>query len=303
MSLLNGDLTTLSRAENWISGVTSGSSTILQQLISAMSNQIYGKLNRGRIYSRNVVSTFDGTGTNQIVLLAYPVTSITQVQVGAAIIPASPLPNPTTGIAAGLNTGYGWRFVPWNGGLPGENCVLEFKSGYWWPGVQNIQVSYVAGYLIASEPQSVPASPGPYTVLVDQPNGIWSRDNGVVYASSGVALTPVTSSPTVGEYIPPSDSGPGLYTFSSFDSSAALLISYSFIPSDLEQACIQLVAESWKYSGRVGMESQMLGGQESVRVLRGGIGRVQMFPDLPPEVDALISPYVNVVPPALGAPV
>ena len=303
MSLLNGDLTTLSRAENWIPGTVSGSSTVLQQLIAALSSQIYSKLNRGRIYSRSVVSTFDGTGNYQLVLPAYPVTSITTVQMGAVVVPASPLPSPTTGVAPGLNTGWGYRFVPWGGNLPGENCVLEFQNGGWWPGVQNIEVTYQAGYLIQSEPQTVPSSSGPYTVTVQQPQGVWSRDNGVVYASSGVALTPVASSPTVGEYIPPPDTNPGLYTFSSFDSGAALLISYSFIPGDLEQACIQLVAESWKYRNNVGVESQMLGAQETIRFLRGGIGRVQMFPTLPPEVDALLAPYVNVVPPAIGAPV
>lgn len=303
MSLLNGDLTTLARAENWIPGTVSGSSTILQQLISAMSNQIYSKLNRGRIYSRSVVSTFDGTGNYQLVLPVYPVTSILSVQMGSVVVPASPLPNPLTGVAASVNTGWGYRFVPWSGELPSENAVLEFQNGGWWYGVQNIKVTYQAGYLIAAEAQSVPSGGGPYTILVDQPQGVWSRDNGVVYASSGVALTSVTSSPTAGEYIPPPDTNPGLYTFSSFDSGAALLLSYSFIPGDLEQACIQLVAESWKYRNNVGVESQMLGGQETVRFLRGGIGRVQMFPTLPPEVDALLAPYVNVVPPAIGAPV
>lgn len=303
MTLQNGDLTTLARAENWIPGTVSGSSVILQQLISAMSNQIYGKLNRGRIYSRPIVSTFDGTGNYQLVLPAFPVTSVTNVQMGAMVVPASPLPNPIIGVAPGLNTGWGYRFVPWGGNLPGENCVLEFQNGGWRYGVQNVKVSYVAGYLIPNEAQSVPGSPGPYTITVDQPQGIWSRDNGVVYASSGIALSPVASSPTAGEYIPPPDTNPGFYTFSSFDSGAALLISYSFIPSDLEQACIQLVAESWKYRNNVGVESQMLGGQETIRFLRGGIGRVQMFPTLPPEVDALLAPYVNVVPPVIGAPV
>ena len=209
MLLQNGDLTTLARAENWIAGTVGGSSTILQQLISAMSNQIYSKLNRGRVYSRQVISTFNGTGNYQLVLPAYPVTSILSVQMDAAVVPASPLPDPTTGVAAGLNTGWGYRFVPWGGNLPGENTVLEFQNGGWWPGVQNVKVTYQAGYLIAAEAQNVPSGMGPYTITVDQPQGVWSRDNGVVYASSGVALIPVASSPTAGEYIPPLDTNPG----------------------------------------------------------------------------------------------
>lgn len=300
MTLLNGDLTTVARLENWLTGYSQNPPTSLfQQLITSMTQMIYGKINRGAIYSRSYTRVTNGFGTNALVLPDYPVTSVTALQVGAAAVPASPLPNPITGLAAGLQTGFGYRLIPWAGNLPGENAVLEFQNGLFYPGVQNVSVTYIAGYLISKEPQTVPSSPGPYTITVSQPLGVWSRDNGVVYAASGVALVPVGSNPTVGQYIPPPDSNPGLYTFSSLDSGAALLVSYSFIPADLEEACIQMVAERLQYRKQVGVSSQSLAGQETIHYLRGG-RRNQMFPDLPPEVDALISPYVNIVPPWIG---
>jgi hypothetical protein len=302
MTLAAGDLTTLARAENWLEGTNSNSSTILQQLISSCSASIRSKLNRSTLYSKNLVETVDGTGTYQIVLHDYPVTAISNIQMGAGIIPASPLPNPQTGISPPPSLGWGYRIIPWDGGLPSQPAVLEFVNGVWWPGAQNIQISYTAGYLVQSEAQIIPSSPGPYVVTVLQPSGIWCRDNGVVYADSGVALVPVVSSPGAGQYIPPPDTAPGLYTFSSSDSGAALLISYSFVPADLEEACIQYVAERWTYRGRVGQESKSLGGQESVRFLRGGM-RGSAFPSLPPEISDMIWPYVNVVPPSIGAPV
>lgn len=304
MSLAGGDLTTLLRAENWLLGTNSNSSTILSQLITACSASIRTKLNRGTLFSKSFTRTFDGTGTYQLVLPDYPVTSVASIQMDAAIIQASPLPNPTTGLPPEPAVGYGYRFVPWEGSLPGQNSVLEFQNGFWRFGAQNIKVTYTAGYLISGEAWTIPSSPGPYVVTTLQQLGVQCLDNGVTYAASGIALTPVANTSLLGpgKYVPPPDTTPGLYVFSSSDSGAAILISYSFIPADLEEACIQYVAERWSYRGRVGEESKSLGGQESVRFLRGGM-RGQMFPELPPEVESLIWPYVNVVPPAIGAPV
>src|SRR5579885_3134151 len=53
------------------------------------------------------------------------------------------------------------------------------------------------------------------------------EDFGVFYATTGVQLTPVTSSPAQGQYIPPSGP-PGTYTFNTADNGAALLIYYSY---------------------------------------------------------------------------
>jgi len=181
--------------------------------------------------------------------------------------------------------------------------VLEFAGGYFPLGPQNTKVTYTAGYLVQSEPQTVPAAPGPYTVTVLQQQGIWSRDNGVVYAATGVALTPVTTLTGAGQYIVGPDSTPGLYTFDSADAGAALLISYSFIPASLEEACIQMVAERYSYRSRIGEISKSLGGQETVRFMRGGGGGPYTIGGLPPEVIDLISDYISVLPPLIGAPV
>jgi hypothetical protein len=187
--------------------------------------------------------------------------------------------------------------------LPGENAVLEFVGGYFYTRSQNVKVTYQAGYLISNEAVTVPAVT-PWQLTVQQPLGIWSRDNGVVYASTGVALRPVTVITAAGQYIPPPDTNPGLYTFGTADASANLLISYSFIPADLEEACIQMIAERYSYRGRIGEISKSLGGQETIRFMRGGSGPPWgRTSSLPPEIMDLIWPYVNVVMPNIGAPV
>ncbi len=60
-----------------------------------------------------------------------------------------------------------------------------------------------------------------------QPLGAWALDRGVSYASSGNPLTPVTGTPTAGQY----NVSAGVYTFSPGDAGGAVLISYGYIPT------------------------------------------------------------------------
>jgi hypothetical protein len=303
MSLLGGDLTTPQRVATWMANAPSIPSPIISQLIGSMTNLIYSKLNRARLYSQTFTRTFDGVGTAQIMLPDYPVTSIQAVQQGSALIPPSVLPNANGTYNAGVNPGYGYRFIPWSGNLPGDTAMVELNGGFFWPAPQNVQITYTAGYLIQNEQQSVPTT-GPYTITVNQFQGIWCRDNGVTYAATGAALTPVTTITAAGQYIVGPDSTPGLYTFSVADEGQALLISYSFIPADLEEAVNQMVVERYAYRTRVGEISKSLGGQETVRFARGSMGPPWgKTSSLPPEVMDLINPYISVLPPTIGAPV
>ena len=302
MSLLGGDLTTPQRVANWMANAPVLPSTVLAQLIGSMSRLINNKLNRGSLASQVFSRTFDGVGNMQIVLPDYPVTNIISLQVGQTLIPPSILPAPSQTQPAGSNPGYGFRYIPWGGDLPGAPTTLEFAGGWFWTGPQNIKVTYQAGYLVAAEPWTVPTGAGP-TITVLQQQGIWCRDNGVVYASSGVALTPVTTLTAAGQYIAPVDAQPGVYTFGVADANANVLISYSFVPADLEEAAIQMVVERYSYRTRVGEISKSLGGQETVRFMRGSSG----YPwsttgSLPPEVMDLVWPYVSVLYPNIGAP-
>jgi hypothetical protein len=239
----------------------------------------------------------------QLVLPDWPVTSIASIQQGNYYIPPSVLAPPGSVQPIGTGPGYGFRYIPWNGDLPGSPCVIELKDAFFYRGPQNVQVTYTAGYLIQNEP-IVPASPGPYTVTVQQLQGIWCRDNGVTYAATGLSLSPVATAPGAGQYIPPADSSPGVYTFSSADADQTMLINYSFIPADLEEAVIQMVAERYAYRGRIGEISKSLGGQETIRYARGAMGPPwNSFSSLPPEVMDIVNSYVSVLPPAIGAPV
>lgn len=303
MSLLGGDLTTLARVKNWSGNAISGTGSDVQisQLIPSCTAAIYNKLNRSRLFSQTFTRYFDGQGTYQLVLPDYPVTGLSSLQIDSVLVPANPLPAPNQSFPPGINPGYGYRIVTLGGNdVTDTPSVIELNGcGFRW-GYQNVKVVYTAGFLIASEPQTVPGS-GPYTTTVNQFNGIWCRDNGVINSLTGAALTPVAGAPGSGQYTPPTDTTIGVYTFNAAQANTAMLISYSYIPSDLEEACIQYIRERMSYSGRIGELSKSLAGQETISFLRGG-GRRSRF-DLPPEVESLISSYVSVIPPAIGAPV
>jgi hypothetical protein len=299
VTLLAGDLTTVDRLRTWLANPPTLPSAILTQLIGSSTAMIYAKLNRARTYSRTFTRTFDGLGGMQILLPDYPVTNVISVQVGQAVVPQRVIPANGQPQPPNTSVGYGYSFVPWSGNLPGEPAMLDFVNGVFWNGAQNITIQYVAGYLIANEAATVPTS-APYQVQVEMPLGIWCRDNGVTYAN-GAAMTPVLVAPAQGQYIPPTDASYGVYTFSSADSGASVLISYSFVPADLEEACCQQVAERLSYRDRIGVISKALGGQETVRFMRGGGGSKPSV--LSPEVEGLIQPYMSVIPPTLGSPV
>ena len=293
MTLAAGDLTTPQQLTIWMANAPTAPSAILSQLITSMTGLIYGQLNRARIYSQTFTRTFDGVGNMQLVLPDYPVTKVISVVQGAQAIGPS---------ALGQSPGYGWRCPLWSGNMPGENATLELVNGYFYQKPQNVVVTYQAGYLVQAEPATIPATPGPYTVLAQQPQGLWSRDNGVTY-TNGTPLLPVATITGPGQYIPPPDATPGLYTFGVADQGLGVLISYSFIPAALEEACNQMVAERYSYRSRIGEISKSLGGQETIRYMRGGTRPWNSSSSLPPEVMDLIWPYVSVVYPLVGAPV
>lgn len=78
--------------------------------------------------------------------------------------------------------------------------------------------------LAVGEAQSVPSG-SPYTVTVTNA-ATFVDDYGVRYASSGLPLSLVASSPSAGQYSV--DTATGVYTFNASDASAAVKISYTY---------------------------------------------------------------------------
>ena len=303
------NLTTLANAKLWLPSMsgTTTSDTLITSLIQRCSAQILAYLNRPDIVQTSFTDNFNGVPPSGILTLRnWPVLSVSAVKVNTNTVPASSgqgMPGYTLqswdgslpGIPQQIGImGYGvyyqgGGYSPANTGYDsGGQLVASFPSGGG-RGFQNVSVAYTAGYVVSSEAQTIPATPGPYTITPNQPYGIWAADNGVKYAN-GTALTAITSgTPTIGQYLPPMPFAANpttVYTFAAADQGAGVLLSYSFIPYALEQGCIEWVGERFKYSQRIGFKTQSISGQESVSYSLG----------MPDAIKMMIDPYAKSFP-------
>lgn len=150
----------------------------------------------------------------------------------------------------------------------------------------NIVVTYTAGYLVPLEPQTIPAPISPATVsivAVDQTQGPWSADNGVVGAD-GTIFELVKGTPGPGQYAIGTIAG--TYIFDGTDQGTDILVSYSYTPRDISQAATEWVAERFSYKNRIGQRHKSLGGQETITYDLSGI---------PDYIAVALQPYRSVI--------
>jgi hypothetical protein len=274
------DLATLADVKAWLSGSSGIGSTddaLLARLITDLSGAITAYLNRPALVPRACTERLDGNGRTRMFLLHYPVLLLSSLVIDDAAIPLAPLP------AAGATRGRGYLLAPWNGLPPGRPQALDLFELAFCKGRQNVVVSYSAGYAVQGEAATVPAAPGPYTITAAAPFGPWASDMGVVYAN-GTALTTVAGSPAAGQY----NVAAGVYGFAAADAGAALLISYGFVPAAINNACIEWVAERYRYRTRIGQSAQTVQGQQTASY---------SLKDMPDFVRASIDPYRRVAVP------
>ncbi len=289
MSLATGDLTTLYTVKQYMTSPPSDA--VLTGLISRISRTILTILNRPLLVPHTYAQKFNGTGTRSLVLPMWPLLDLTTLTVAGVDLLEAPQPNTENSISFA----YGWRFQPWNGIPPGEAANLELIGSYFVSGLQNIVTEYSAGYQVSGESHLIPALSGPYTVTPTQPYGFWATDEGVVDSDGNVFTAISTGTPSTGEYLPPdpSLSAPrSYYTFAAADTGKTVLLSYGFIPSDVEQAAIELISERSSYRQRLGVRSQSLASQETIVYDNSGFTSF---------IRQELAGYVNPIPTMTGA--
>lgn len=84
-------------------------------------------------------------------------------------------------------------------------------------------VSLSTGQMKTADGESSAIPGTPYTITVTN-SSVWGFDLGVVFAATGVALTPVASGPTAGQYSVTN----GVYTFAAADTTKVVQISYTY---------------------------------------------------------------------------
>jgi hypothetical protein len=271
------DLAVLADVKTWLagsSGIGSTDDALIARLITDVSGAIAAYLGRPSLTPRMLSERFDGNGRARLFLPQYPVLQVTSlvidtIAVGAAAPPLSGGPHPR-----------GYLLEPWDGLPPGRPQALDLFDMVFRKGRQNVALSYSAGYAVESEAASVPAAPGPYNISAAAPFGPWASDAGVTYAGGG-ALAAVAGSPSAGEY----NVAGGVYTFAAADAGAAVLVSYGFVPAAINNACIEWVAERYRYRTRIGQSAQTVAGQQTASY---------SLKDMPDFIRASLDPYRNV---------
>jgi hypothetical protein len=296
------DLTTVANLKTYLN-IPATQTTQNQQLagmVTRVSSQIRAFLARGSLLSQSYTKLFDGTGTSRLMLPDWPVTSVAEVSVGArtyqpAADPGPALTEPTLAPFFGR-----YRLTPWDGYAPGRPAAIELLSpDIFRRGHGNVLVTYTAGYL-ASETWIVPSGQNPPQIAVREAQGIFAANAGVSYAAGAALLSaPLGTALTAGRYTAPSPlAASPVYTFAAADAGQTVVISYSFVPAALEQACIDAVAALYFPA--------ILGAPAGIQTLRAGQSEMQfgrppwgkgagpMF--LSPVITAALLPFAKVMP-------
>jgi hypothetical protein len=242
--------------------MSSDNDTLLSRLISSASAFVVHYLQR-QILVQPYDEWYDSGGLNFISLRQYPIRSVDSVQFGGWEVTQEAVGNP-----------------PINGWMLSPPSRLEVR-GYCFPRGRNVvRVQYSAGYDIKTvsgtlEAQVVPAM-GVTTVTT---NLCWLDDLGVTLAD-GTPLTAVPAAPGPLQYTVAG----GTYTFNAAQAGATVLLDYSCVPPDLEQAVIELVGERFKQKNRIGVNSQSInsGTGETINYL---------VKDMSENIRAVLEPY------------
>ncbi len=269
------DLAALADVKTWLSGSSGIGSTddaLIARLITDLSGAIAAYLGRPSLTPRAFTEQLNGNGKPRMFLEHYPALQLASLVIDNVAVPAAPLPQ------AGAAHARGYLLEPWNGLPPGRPQALDLFDMAFRRGRQNVVVGYSAGYAVQGEAASVPAAPGPYTVTAAAPFGPWASDAGVVYASGAALAAVAGNNPAAGQY----NVSAGIYTFAAADAGAAVLLSYGFIPAAINNACIEWVAERYRYRTRIGQSAQTVQGQMTASY---------SLKDMPDFVRASLDPY------------
>jgi hypothetical protein len=133
MAAAPDDLCTLAELKAWLPNQGSNDDTALQSLISNGSLQILQYMDRPHILAGvigSVNEAYDGNGSDRLLPRNFPVISVTAVSVDGVAIPQS------LGFSSGTQTaGYLW-----------DSRRILLRGFRFCRGVQNVAVSYTAGY-------------------------------------------------------------------------------------------------------------------------------------------------------------
>lgn len=270
-------LTTLDHVKDWLGIEESNTSSdaYLLRLIKSASQFALNYMQRDSMSSNQYDEIYDGYGNTFMMLRQFPATEILALSLNGTPVSAAG----GDGISTPFSNGY---VLETPKSAPSQQRLTLFNKIF--PHMRSsVYVSYMAGYKQVGERHVVPDDPGPYTV---DTNYTWLEDLGVTLLD-GTPLVKIEEPASDLMDLQYSVSDDGTYTFSDYQALTPVLITYSYVPADVEQAVWELVGERYRAQERIGMSSKSLGGQETVSYdIRA----------MNPYIRELLNPYKRVVP-------
>ncbi len=230
--------TTLTAVKRFLALTTTTDDDILNRLIQSATGYVRGWINR-EIALSTYTETYSGSGSRKQTLDNYPILNVLALSINGQPVP--------------FKTAFNMPGFTWNA----EQVIVDgFRFNEC---IDNVAVTYTAGYQM-QEMGPIPATPSPpqspdttaYTVQV---SAVWAADVSVVV--EGITLTRVAGTPAAGQYSVVA----GLYTFNVAQQGKVALITYGYIPFEIEQATIDLVARKYRERDRIGLVSKGLAGE------------------------------------------
>jgi len=228
------NLTTTARVKRYLGQPGNNVDALIAELIPAASRTIEAYTSRQYPYVTRTSKRMTGSGSAILALPDTPIVAVSALAVGGVGIPESD---------------------GTSGGFLADDTAVNLISYGKFPMSPPLQVtcSWVAGYKeteagtipTANTPTLTPTTGGRATVAVS------------VTTVAGVPLTEVTSGPVAGQF----SLADGVFTFNSANSGTLVEMEYYYIPSQVEQACVEMVALDLMQRSNVGTKSKSLAGE------------------------------------------
>ena len=270
------DLVSLVNLKCWLDVSGTNDDVLLARLITQISRAILNVIDRPTILPSVFTEIRDGGNEVSIMLRQWPVIGVSSCIVNGITVPPSPA------LTAGASSQIGYVLEAPDAAPPGGMQRLSMRHLFFTCGLQNIMVTYNAGYQITNESVAIPIV-SPYSIMAQAPYGDWACDEGVINGN-GLSLTSVIGIPSAGQY----SVVDGIYNFSQADAGLTVLLSYGYVPADLASCCMDWISDRYAYRSRIGQHSKSLGGQETMSFI---------VKDIPDFVTRCLAPYRRVLVP------
>jgi hypothetical protein len=254
------DLSTSAAAKIWANIQNNNTDDLVQQLITAASQQIIAYIARNPLVA-SYTEVRDGNGNDSLSLWNWPIVSVSGLTIadqrfcynGDPVFPLSGNPATISPSTNAVTPG----FIVDSGPAYSAPSRITLVGYRFTRGRSNVKVTYRAGYTQTfPEAQTITAG----TVTLNNA-ATFVADFGVTYAN-GTAFTLVATAPTVGEY---TVSAKGIYGFNAADNTQPVSTLYQFgqVPYDLVQACNEIVGQDLRRRSHIDEDSIVVAAQNT----------------------------------------